>query len=327
MKSKIIAMKKSIIYVFLSILIVVILILVVLDFSSNRPGRMSGNPYKLEVDSITHIDPDLISFRETRNLDLDVENSGGMALKGDKLYVAADQDILVISTAGELLVKLEISDSPSCLDVSEDGNIIAGFRNQIALFSPEGNQIWKTDSLDTRSVITAVRISGEDVYVADAGQRRVHRYNLEGKHLNSFEGKTSIEGSAGFIVPSANFDLALTPDGELWVVNPGKHSLENYTSEGELRSYWENIQPTLEGFTGCCNPAHIAIMEDGSFVTSEKGVVRIKIHKRSGKFQTVVAPPDKFKEDGRAPDIALHEDGSIYALDFDRGMIRIFEPI
>ena len=229
-------MKKSIIYVFLSILIVVILILVVLDFSSNRPGRMSGNPYKLEVDSITHIDPDLISFRETRNLDLDVENSGGMALKGDKLYVAADQDILVISTAGELLVKLEISDSPSCLDVSEDGNIIAGFRKQIALFSPEGNQIWKTDSLDTRSVITAVRISGEDVYVADAGQRRVHRYNLEGKHLNSFEGKTSIEGSAGFIVPSANFDLALTPDGELWVVNPGKHSLEYHKA---LKiSYW-----------------------------------------------------------------------------------------
>ena len=115
-------MKKSLIYVFLSILIIVILIVVFLDFSSNRPGRMSGNPYKLEVDSITHIDPELITFRETRNLDLGVENSGGLALRGDKLYVAADRNILVINTGGELLVKLDMSDSPTCLDVAEDGS-------------------------------------------------------------------------------------------------------------------------------------------------------------------------------------------------------------
>ncbi|MEE9460788.1 MAG: hypothetical protein V3V53_03100, partial [Bacteroidales bacterium] len=82
----------------------------------------------------------------------------------------------------------------------------------------------------------------------------------------------------------------------------------------------------IDGFSGCCNPAHIAIMADGSFLTSEKGVVRIKIHKPSGELSTVVAAPDKFREDGEAPDVAVDEEGIVYALDYDRNMIRIFEP-
>ena len=110
------------------------------------------------------------------------------------------------------------------------------------------------------------------------------------------------------------------------MVNPGKHSLENYTDDGNLRSFLENMSPEIEGFSGCCNPAHIDIMDDGSFVTSEKGVVRIKIHEPSGELAIVVAPPDKFKEDGEAPDVAVDEEGIIYALDYDKNMIRIFEP-
>jgi len=107
-------------------------------------------------------------------------------------------------------------------------------------------------------------------------------------------------------------------------VNPGKHSFENYTDEGDLRGYWENSSTDIEGFSGCCNPAHIAFLPDGSFVTSEKLIVRIKVHKPSGEFLSVVAPPEKFKENGIAPDVAVDDDGNIYALDFDRKMIRVF---
>jgi hypothetical protein len=31
-------------------------------------------------------------------------------------------------------------------------------------------------------------------------------------------------------------------------------------------------------------------------------------------------------EDGEAPDVAVDEEGIVYALDYDRNMIRIFEP-
>jgi hypothetical protein len=103
------------------------------------------------------------------------------------------------------------------------------------------------------------------------------------------------------------------------------HTLENYTSDGDLRGFWESISMTIEGFSGCCNPARIAVLPGGQFVTSEKGIVRVKIHDQSGKFAGVVAAPDKFDEDGHAPDISVSDDGIIYALDFDRNVIRIFE--
>ena len=92
-----------------------------------------------------------------------------------------------------------------------------------------------------------------------------------------------------------------------------------------LRSNWTATAIQIEGFSGCCNPAHFTFLEDGSFVTSEKGLVRIKIYEQSGKFKSVVAAPNKFKEDGHAPDIAADSAGNIYALDFDSKMVRVFE--
>lgn len=320
-------MKKSIIYVFLSLIVIVILIIVVLDFSSNRPGRMSGNPYKLDVEEIKAVDPALISYRETRNYDIGAERLGGIALSGENICLVADNYMQMIDPGGKLLMKVILPYSPECLTVTGEGNLIVGFRNALAMYSPEGEEIWKTDTLGERSVFTAVRDAGVVIFVADAGRRAVHRFGPDGSYMDSFEGKTEIEGNFGFIVPSPNFDLAIDPDGELWVANPGKHSVENYTGDGTLRAYWENMNPTIDGFSGCCNPAHIDIMADGSFVTSEKGVVRIKIHRPSGEFKTVVAAPDKFKIEGEAPDIAVHENGTVYALDYDRKMIRIFEPI
>jgi hypothetical protein len=81
-----------------------------------------------------------------------------------------------------------------------------------------------------------------------------------------------------------------------------------------------------EGFSGCCNPAYFTFLPDGRFVTSEKGLVRIKTYKPSGEFEGVVAAPAKFKDDGEAPDVAADSQGNIYALDFDKKMIRVFEP-
>jgi hypothetical protein len=60
-------------------------------------------------------------------------------------------------------------------------------------------------------------------------------------------------------------------------------------------------------------------------VTSEKGLVRIKVHKASGELSGVVAPNEKFKEAFNAPDLAVSPEGLIYALDFDSHMIRIFQ--
>jgi sugar lactone lactonase YvrE len=153
------------------------------------------------------------------------------------------------------------------------------------------------------------------------------KFNTKGELQNEFGGKVSEDALHGFIVPSPYFDIDITEYGDLWVVNPGLHTLENYTSEGNLREHWKASGAKTEGFSGCCNPAHYCFLPDGSFVTSEKGLVRIKVYKPSGEFSGVVAGPNKFddKIEGQAPDVAVDSQGNIYALDLDRNVLRVFE--
>jgi hypothetical protein len=59
-------------------------------------------------------------------------------------------------------------------------------------------------------------------------------------------------------------------------------------------------------------------------------MVRIKIFDQSGTLLSVVAPPDLFTQrgdDAKAPEVCADANGVIYALDFERGMVRVFEPL
>jgi hypothetical protein len=278
------------------------------------------------MDELMTVDTTLIGYKEIRNYNIEADSPHAITFHQQKIYIAADGFLQTFDIQGNQLLKVTLPYEPACLDVAEDGNIVIGFRNRIGFFNEDAELLWMGDTLGYRSVITAVAVKNQLIFVADAGNRVVHRYDISGKYLDQFEGKTGELDSVGFIVPSGYFDLKINPEGELWVVNPGRHAFENYTYEGELRSFWENSSPYLEGFTGCCNPAHLAFLPDGSFVTSEKLIVRIKTHKPSGELLSVVASPEQFQENGIAPDIAVDTSGNIYALDFDRKIVRVFAP-
>jgi hypothetical protein len=119
--------------------------------------------------------------------------------------------------------------------------------------------------------------------------------------------------------------MAVNRDGELWVVNPGMHALQYYSEDGNLEDYWGETSISIKGFSGCCNPAHFTFLPNGNFITSEKGMVRIKEYSPEGKLLSVVAAPAKFKDEGHAPEVVADEKGNVIALDFDRQLIRIFE--
>jgi hypothetical protein len=110
----------------------------------------------------------------------------------------------------------------------------------------------------------------------------------------------------------------------LWIANTGLQNIQNYTSDGKLRAFWGYNGYELEDFTGCCNPAHFTILSDGSFVTCEKGLVRIKVHKPSGELDAFVAPPKAFANNSEPLDLTSDETDNIYALDITQKMIRKF---
>ena len=318
-------MKNKGIVIFLIILVVVMVAVVVTDFSSTRPDKQPANPYALNMDEFKKVDPKLIIFKETEDFKLNLANPAGIAYKDSILYVVGDSSLLTIQKDGRLISRIQLDDDPACITVG-DGKIFIGFTNHIASYDLNGKLIKDWGKIDDKSVLTSLAVWKKELFAADAGLRKVYRYSTGGYKIAAFEGKHEEDALHGFIVPSPYFDLAFSPYGELWIVNPGNHSLENYTLNGDMRGFWKHSSNAVDGFSGCCNPAQFTFLPDGSFVTSEKGLVRIKIYKASGEFEGVVAAPDKFTDDGHAPDVASDEEGNVYALDFDKNMIRVFVP-
>lgn len=317
-------MKNKSISFIVVLIIAAIIVVIVLDYSAKRPDRLGDNPYEYQFDEYKAVDTSLIGYRETKNFPVRGYKPGALDLYDNLLWIAGEQVLQVISPAGVQQMKTEIQGVPTCIEVNDQA-VFIGFEDHIKKYSHEGALIAEWDSPGSKCVFTSLASAGEFLFVADAGNRRVLRYDSEGELLGQFEGKAESSAGHGFIVPSASFDLVVNSYDELWVVNPGRHALENYTYEGQLRGFWTAGSMNIEGFSGCCNPAHIAVMEDGSFVTSEKHMVRIKIYDSSGELKTVVAPPVKFLEEGQAPEVVVDENAVVYALDFDRNVIRIFE--
>lgn len=319
-------MKNKGIIIFLIVLAVVIVGVMVGDFISKRPDKMEANPFQYNIKEFRKVEESLIHYKETKNFKIGFDEPAGITIEKDKVYLVGDQKLKIIEISGKLLNEIDLVDEPHTVEVAGDKIYIA-FEKQIQVFNESG-ELQKDWMLpDDNSYITAISVYNGNVFVADAGTRKIIRFSKDGVKLNEFEGKTSEDALHGFIVPSPYFDIDINDEGELWVVNPGIHSFENYTLEGSLRSHWKKTGIKIDGFSGCCNPAHYTFLPDGSYVTSEKGMVRIKIHKPSGEFSGVVAAPNKFKNevDGQAPDVAVDSSGNIYALDFDEKIVRVFE--
>ena len=316
-------MKNKGIVIFLIILAVIIIGIVALDYNSTRPDEQPANPYEFNVDSFSKIDSALILYRENRQFSISFSEPAGVCWRDNQLFIVGDQKMQVIQQNGKLLKEVNFDKKPTCIYASA-GNIFVGFRKSVQVLNRDGVKITDWNLFSDSTVITSIAEQSGTVFVADAGKRMVRKFNLEGKAMGEIEGKAGNDQIHGFIIPGPHFDLAFNADGELWVVNPGRHALENYTTDGNLRTWWQASSIKIEGFSGCCNPVSFAFLPDGSFVTSEKGMIRIKTYKPSGEFSGVVAAPSKFVTDGHAPDLAVDNEGNIYALDIDKKILRLF---
>jgi len=319
-------MKNKGIILFLTLLAAAIVVIILLDLRSNRTDLRPDNPYDIGLDQYSQVDSALIGYREVLNLSLNEKDKKGIAFGMNRLWVIGVNFIQAVSTEGAMLLKKELDKTPTSITIFKS-DIYISFNDEIRRYAEDGSQLFSWPLQGDSILITGMAANDSILYAADAGKRRVLKFRTDGTLLATFDGKRETGDLHGFIIPSPYFDLAFTPDGELWVVNPGKHALENYTPEGRLRGYWNRTSAGIDGFSGCCGPAQIAVLPDGSFVTAEKGLVRIKVHQPNGDLSTVVAPPSKFPGGTHAPDLAVGDNGVIYALDFDQKMIRVFEKI
>lgn len=298
------------------------IIFLALIMFKRAPESLEENPYF--SDEIADDDIEA-AYSEIADIAVEMELLNGLAVDAkDNIFVVGDRKMLIIKPDGHEKKSVDLNDSGRCLTVSSEGKIYVGYRRHIEVFDENGKKLAKWDKIDDHSVLTSLTIASNFLFVADAGKRKVWKFDLNGKVLGEIGGQKSKDNVAKFIVPSPFFDVATAVDGSIWVVNPGRHQLENFAVDGKLKSKWGKSSPEIEGFCGCCNPTNIAIMKDGSFVTSEKGYCRIKIYNQNGKFKEVVAGESQFKRGTKGLDLAVDSTDRILVLDPKMKKIRIF---
>lgn len=280
------------------------------------------------VQQYRDVDESQILFAQVSELDPALEDLHAIALcANDVIAVAGDKAIVLMDQSGEETRRIALDQPASCL-AAEGGNasrLFVGMKDHAEIYGMTGEKVASWTSLGEQAEITSIAVASNEVFIADAGNRLVWRFDLSGALKGQFNGKRKTGGGSSFVLPSPYFDLATGPDGELWIVNPGKQRIQNYSYDGNPRKAWGRAGMGIQDFCGCCNPSHIAIGPAGDFVTSEKGIPRIKIYDRNGKFTGVVAAPTVFDDSTVDMDLAVDSKGRVYVLDTGAGVIRVFD--
>jgi hypothetical protein len=296
-------------------------------------GQRDGDQPEAADDGLAklrEIDPAQIQYRQTAEIPVRMEEVRALAVgPEDRIYVAGDRAVHVFNSSGEKRAEIVLSGRPTCLAVGRaqhafPGRLYVGVDHHVERFDADGTPAGAWSDLGEKALLTSLAVAEQDVFVADAGNRIVWHYDASGKLKGRIGQRDERRGIPGFVIPSPYFDLAVAPDGLLRVANPGALRIEAYTFDGDLEGFWGKRAATLEGFFGCCNPAHFAIFADGRFVTAEKGVPRVKVYSPGGELIGVVAGPEQL--DVVAADVAVDARGRVLILDPKARSVRVFQP-
>jgi len=254
---------------------------------------------------------------------------GGIALDAEgRLYVAGSERLRILDAEGAEAAIIETEGRPTCVAVDDTaGRIYVGLRTRVRTYARDGRLLadWGTAGAGPGQLayVTAIAVDGPDVYVADAGNRVVHRFDAVGDFIGALGERSDALGVPGILCPSPHLDLVAVGDGTLYVTNPGRRRLETYRTDGTFLGSLGRGGPEPEAFCGCCNPTDIALLPDGRVVTSEKGLPRVKVHSADGQLLSVVVPPEEFRPN--AVGIDLDASGmTVAVLDPDDDVVRLY---
>lgn len=298
-----------------------------------KPGI--GSELTYDVSKFQKTDPALRRCEEILRFKVGMKAPGNLAVADGAILVCGDAGIRMFSSAGVFQHEIKLEQQVHALAVRPNHEILAGQGGRIVVLDREGAVLAEWTDFPEGFLPTSIDVTGDEVFVADAGNRVVRRLDASGQTLAVIGKKDPERNVPGFKVPSPYFCARMAEDGLLRVTNPGIHKVEAYTVDGDFELAWGKTSFGVEGFCGCCNPVSFAVFPDGSFVTGEKGLPRVKLYDSQGEFTGVVAGPEDFPEyleavnagarsaAGAGIYVAIDSEGQIVVLDVIGGNVRV----
>lgn len=287
--------------------------------------RVSADDFDNRMAVLERTDPKLVLYSEGKRIATGMQTVRGIALDKDgQIYVAGDYGIRIFRADGAHSRDIRLPAEPHCVSVAPNGTVYAGMKDHVAVIDRTGKLIANWSPPGRKALITSVFATAKDVWVADAGDRAVIRCTPDGNATGVFGVKDPSKNVDGLILPSPYLEAVPAAGGSVWVSNPGRYRIELYSPDGRMKRAWGKGAFGIEGFSGCCNPTNFAIMPDGRFVTSEKGLPRVKVYRANGTFECVVAGREAFAPESAGLDLAVDARGRIFVLDPVSRSVRVF---
>ncbi len=283
-----------------------------------------GDDYDLGPPPVT-----AMSFKLASTIETGMKGLKGIALgPAGEIYCCGDGGVRVLDSSGKLIASWKTESSARCIALSPAGAVYVGLKTKIEIYDAKGNRTggWGREGKERGDLafVTGLCITASEVYVADAGNRVVHRFGTDGELINEIGRKGESGDELGIIVPSPHLDCFIDSEGMIVLNNLGRRLVQRYNPTGRLISEWGKAGFDHERFCGCCNPTDIARMTDDRVVTSEKGLARVKVYDKAGNMLAYI-PRQVFSEKAQGIDLAVDSKGRIFAADPVKGTVLVFE--
>jgi hypothetical protein len=276
-------------------------------------------------------------WRESLRFPIRMTWARGVAVtETGQIAVVGDRHLLRYSPTGNLECKTELEGIPAAVVAGVDGNLLVAFDNHVEVLGEDDLPVAIWDSVGESALFSGIAVTKDTVFVADAGNRTVHRFGADGARTGELDYSSTAGSDLELVVPSRYLDVVVGPGGLVLVSNPGRHRIEAHAG-GRKAFEWGRPGSEPEAFPGCCNPIALAVLPDGDVVTAQKGKVRIKQYGIEGDFKAEIAGPEDYagqllacsqkglKSVDSGLDLAVDRAGNVYALEPCVGEIRIYK--
>ncbi|MBI5366306.1 MAG: hypothetical protein HZA54_04655 [Planctomycetes bacterium] len=290
-------------------------------------GRRAPRPYEDDVAPWRAVDPALVRFHEERSWPTGLDEARGFALCPDGGFVVVgDRALCRFAADGRRSAEWPLPGPPECVALDAAGVAWIGYRDRVEARDAAGSVTAAWAAPGSGAHLTALAVTADTVWLADAAHRVVLRCTPGGRLLGRLGLPDAAAGIPGLVVPSPYLDVALGADGAVYVSNPGRHRIEAYAPDGRLLRAVGGFSMRVDGFCGCCNPVALAVRPDGVLIAAEKGIARVKLLNPVGVVTAVVAPPAAFSGEAFGRRVACDGAGRVFVLDSGSGAVRVFAP-
>jgi len=146
--------------------------------------RNQGNPFEYDIESFKKSGTDLVHYTEVGRIRIELQNVSGVSVgPDDRIYVSGDNSILIFNRNGTVHSAISVNDSAYCLSVDKNHDLYLGSGDHVEVYDRRGERKASWESLGEEAIITSIAVSKDSVFVADAGNHIVWKFDKSGNRL------------------------------------------------------------------------------------------------------------------------------------------------